>query len=125
MNKLIPIDVFYRDILIVFGNEKELRKSLSKYHSKEEVDRLVDEVDFSNKGNVVYDSYNKAFFLWMPEKPKTSKDLGFLIHEVFHATCAVMSAIGIKLSDDSEEAYAYLIGFLTEKILDKLSISFS
>lgn len=125
MNKLIPIDVFYRDILVVFGDEKTLRKSLLKYHCKEEIENLVNEVNFSNKGSVVYDSYNKAFFLWMPDKPKTAQDVGFLMHEVFHATCAVMSAIGITLSDNSEEVYAYLIGFLTEKILDKLSISFS
>lgn len=33
-------------------------------------------------------------------------------HEAFHITCLICNYVGIKLTDSSEEAYAYLIGYL-------------
>lgn len=45
------------------------------------------------------------------------KDIPDLVHEVFHAVHFVMMKKGLKLSDDSEEAYAYQLEFLMKKIL--------
>jgi hypothetical protein len=38
-------------------------------------------------------------------------------HEVFHLTIAILNSAGIRMSDKSEEAYAYLNGYLNGKIL--------
>jgi len=45
---------------------------------------------------------------------KTSPDI--VAHEVFHAVELLMDRIGCKLTDESSEAYAYLIGYLTKEI---------
>ena len=37
-------------------------------------------------------------------------------HEGFHAACFIMNRLGIPLSDYSEEAWAYLIGWIGECI---------
>ena len=50
--------------------------------------------------------------------PKTNTEYSFLQHEIFHAVCFVMSQVGMKLSDDSDEAYAYLISFYTREFYD-------
>ena len=39
-----------------------------------------------------------------------------LAHEVFHTVFAIMDRIGIPLSNDSDEAYAYLVQFLTKEL---------
>lgn len=40
-----------------------------------------------------------------------------LSHEVFHTVHATLKRKGFKLTNASEEAYAYLTGWITEKIL--------
>lgn len=50
-------------------------------------------------------------------RKNNAEDMRHLSHEVFHAVEFLMSKIGITLSRDSDEAYAYLIGYLTEEIL--------
>jgi hypothetical protein len=46
------------------------------------------------------------------------KDLGIVAHEVFHIVSRVLrNKIGIELSDESEEAYAYLITNICDEIV--------
>ena len=40
-----------------------------------------------------------------------------LVHECFHAISYVLRNRGIPLNDDTEEAFAYAIGFLVDEIL--------
>lgn len=39
-----------------------------------------------------------------------------IAHEIFHAVTYLLSHIGMSLSKKSDEAYAYLIGYVTEQI---------
>lgn len=43
-----------------------------------------------------------------------------MAHELVHIVSPFMNAIGMKLDQYSEEAYAYLTGFLTKKIYQQL-----
>ena len=47
------------------------------------------------------------------------KNIADLAHEVFHVVHWIMKYKGIYLSDDSEEAYAYLLEYLMEEIMEK------
>jgi hypothetical protein len=51
---------------------------------------------------------------------KTSEDYGSLQHEIFHATEFILDRVGMSLCKKSDEAYAYLIGYLTTEIYKKL-----
>ncbi len=44
------------------------------------------------------------------------KDWKWLAHELFHATHWIAQDRGLYLTDESEEAYAYLISYLDRKI---------
>ena len=48
-----------------------------------------------------------------------TKDFATLSHEVFHAVFFLMDKIKIQLTSESEEAFAYAIQFLTNKIIEK------
>lgn len=50
----------------------------------------------------------------------TPDEWGHLAHEIFHAVEFLMAHIGILLSRDSDEAFAYAIGNLTKRIVAKL-----
>lgn len=123
---LIDIPVFYRDLIVCFGDKDTLKSALAYYHDKETAERLCTVADSNDEGTTVYDEELGVFFMWLPRKPKTAQDFGFLSHEVFHATCAVLCNIGSSLTTQSEEVYAYLITYLTQKIIEGFNfISFS
>lgn len=45
---------------------------------------------------------------------------GLIAHEIFHIATFIMNEVGMTLSGDSDEAYAYLISYLTEQIYKNL-----
>ena len=49
---------------------------------------------------------------------KTPEEYNTLVHELFHATDFILDHRGMSLVNGSEEAYAYLIGFLMEKTME-------
>lgn len=120
---LIDLAIFKRNLLIIFGGKEQLMRELRKYHTEEEVEGVLEGFTFKENGKTVYDAKFNTFFIWMPEKPKTAQEAGTLAHEIFHATCAMLENIGMALSDDSEEAYAYTIGFITEKLNEAMLTS--
>ena len=52
--------------------------------------------------------------------PTTNIEYGCLQHEIFHAVHFLMRRLRIKLKINSGEAYAYLIGYLTKEIYNKI-----
>ena len=47
---------------------------------------------------------------------------GNLAHEIFHIVDFLFERVGIKYSDDFNEAYAYQVQYLTEEIYKKLKV---
>lgn len=58
--------------------------------------------------------------LWLYTDRLTVDLHGTITHEVFHLVYGIFDQIGMKLSDDSEEAYAYAIGLLAMKVIGGL-----
>ena len=54
--------------------------------------------------------------IWVRKLPESVGDYGNLIHEIEHCTFEILNSRGIKHSDDSDEAFAYLLGWLYEEI---------
>ena len=123
---LIHIDMIRRDVLFHFGNVATLRKELRKYHKKEIVDEVVENPpkEETSSGRTIYRPDPYVMVVWLPCIPTTTDMFDTLVHEMFHVTVALMNSIGASLSMESEETYAYLIGFLTKRVLEEFSISF-
>jgi len=79
------------------------------------VDVDADEEDNTMEGCVVEGSDG---IINLVIRPKS--DINTITHEAFHITTGILSDAGLKLCDNSEEAYAYLIGFICEKICDTI-----
>ena len=48
-------------------------------------------------------------------------DINTICHESFHIANGILDDAGMKLCDNSEEAYAYLIGWVAEKVQKELN----
>lgn len=64
--------------------------------------------------------YNQDIVIYVKTKPAKSNELSMISHEVLHAVIYIMKEVGMVLSYDSEEAYCYLLSYLTEQIYDYL-----
>lgn len=105
-NKIISIPNLYRDLMVHFGSKETLRKVLCKYVDEETAANAVDAIGLSDKGCIVINQQKGVFFVWMPRKPQSAEDFGFLVHELLHAVSETMRMIGVDFSEDSEEVYA-------------------
>ena len=125
--RLLKIPPFYRDLLIAIGDEGELNKGLTKFLGKEKADEVTGKLEIldTSRGKTYINTKDNIFFVWLPELPNDNERFGFLIHELFHATVAALNSIGAIPSDDSEEVYAYVLGYLTERMLTEFNASIS
>lgn len=104
-NKIISIPNLYRDLMVHFGSKGTLRKVLCKYVDEETAANAVDAIGLSNKGCTVINQQKGVFFVWMPRKPQSAEDFGFLVHELLHAVSETMRAIGVDLSMTKIDKY--------------------
>lgn len=64
-------------------------------------------------------AYNKSnnedcVIIVINELNNTGEDVNTFAHESFHAAVYILEACHIKLTDDTDEVFAYLIGYFTE-----------
>ncbi len=119
MNFIIPLVIYPFDVMFSLGEtDEQLKKQFKKYNIEEsnyfEYELQKGRCSQFKTGQVI---------VRLKHKPKTINDLACLQHEIYHAVNYILSFIGIKYSDDSEEAYAYLITYLTEQCYKKLKVS--
>lgn len=121
----VHIDIpIYNAWMIVSINQtnEEFRRSFIKHRGqmdKTAIDQTCKMVERESEftigrtahqhGNVIVRLYSDL---------KTPTDYNTLVHELFHATDFILDYRGLTLVDGSDEAYAYLIGYLTEKIME-------
>lgn len=117
LNVVIPLVVYPFDVMLSIGQtDQELRDVLSKFGC-DWPDLLV--LPPTGLGRTVMTDSNHTI-IRLNEWPVTCNQYGTLAHEIFHAVDFIFRRIGITLSEDSDEAYAYMIGYLTEEIYKKL-----
>lgn len=120
---IVSCEVFPYDILVCFGESgKRLFKELGHYIGKSEIKELK-RLNFRSGKSIMFSGGQTL--LWLKEKPKNVSGLAILSHEIFHCTCFILEKVGIPLSETSDEAYAYLLQFISNKIYNELGITFS
>lgn len=113
MNFIIKLEVYPFQVMVSLGEKnKSLTKKLKKWKVKS--------VDLG-KYDGIYTTFNNGYHLIRLKKvPKSSYQFGVLQHEILHCTIQIMREVGMELSNKSEEAYTYLHGYLTYKILNEI-----
>jgi len=122
LNFIIPLEVYPFDVMVSIGqSDEQLGAVLDKLDLSVADIELCRYASTTAIGRAVMFSTNGSF-IRLRHLPSSARDFATLAHEIFHIVTFVMDRIGMKLKLlVSDEAYAYLISYLTEKIYDKIN----
>lgn len=122
LNFIIELGIYPFDVMVSFGEkDKELFKMLAETYYMTAED--IADAAYSTKkctGRAILFSGNQSL-IRMRQIPETPTEKGVLAHEIFHVVTFIMDKIGSKLEiGTSDEPYAYLTGYITKKIYEKI-----
>ena len=111
-------DPVYDETIDVFvGPVDELRRAIRRMWGQ----RAVDELELDDSPGKVLQHEDKAgvitFVVWLRGWHGRSFDYGVIAHEATHLTARVLRVVGVKLCEESEEAYCYFTEFVYKTIL--------
>jgi hypothetical protein len=113
MVKEINIELYNKKFTLIIGDNNYWIKHLRKKGvSKKECKWLDNEEPL---GACMYTKKSGMFMLL-----RKNSDINTVSHECLHMCARIMDSSDINLNYDTEEAYAYLLGFLTKKVYDTL-----
>jgi hypothetical protein len=123
----IPIDIaIYRTksfIAVNLSNKELKEKLIEEGVSEKEAEYLVKDSKVT-KGYQGMTALCDGYSVMRYNSVEDVKDINIICHESFHAVCEVMRFVDMPLKHSSEEAFAYLLGFVVDhysKILKDLS----
>ena len=101
---------------------EEVDKHLSKYNFTADDVQLATFTSDTMQGRCVMFQGNQSL-IRIKNLPKKPEHFGQLSHEIFHCVSMIMWKIGMELViEKSDEAYAYLVRYLTTEIYKKLKV---
>jgi hypothetical protein len=118
LNFIINYTVYPFDLMFSFGQtDKELRAELKKINGI----KIGSDYKFEDGEDGKYVYWVNGFTLIRLRCiPKEAYHFGVLQHEIFHAITCLMDHVGMKLTDESNESYAYLIGYATTEVYERI-----
>lgn len=112
---VVTIPVYGLGILLSFGQTKEQLEATLKKRNVTTI-KIRDDHGTGNLGGYVQTDQSTTAVLWLRHWPERASQYNVLQHEIFHAVDYLLRNIGFTLSDDSNEAWAYAIGHVSEKV---------
>lgn len=112
---IIEIPIYREELHVFFGPIEECEKAIRE-DGVEEVNIRDWKKDNENCLASFTESDSGYLLLWLNNLPETIRDYSDLIHEIEHVVFSVLDYRGVIHSSDSDEAFAYLSGWLYEQI---------
>lgn len=116
--KILKLQIYPFDVAISINqSDDDFKKEMKKF--KIDLDDVIFELDQNSscRGRTLMLFPSLRTILRINFWPDNNIKIGLLVHELFHVTDYILREVGIKLSDDSDESYAYLLQYLTEQVL--------
>jgi len=125
---LITVDQYQAKVTLLIGGTHEQhveafkRRRVAKQESSELADYCRDQMKDCLAVVLYTASRPGAFFVYFPQKPDLTRPavVGTVSHEMFHVTIGILRRAEVRLTDASEEAFAYLHGHLMQEVWKKL-----
>ena len=102
--KFIEDPIFGGNFWFCLGNKDKFKKFVEK--------KTKAKIELSEDSNGARYEKNNIVFVWIEKK-----DFGVLIHELQHNCLRTLDGLGMKVSVESEEVYAYYIEYTFNKCL--------
>lgn len=118
----IPIPIYNGVIYFSYNNKiKDIVESIIEAGDTDEMLLKIletpAEYEVSKFGGLTI-TYDSLVIISVAEQKTLVSYHNTVAHEVLHAVSHFMKYKGLKFTSSSEEAYAYLVGYLTEKIYE-------
>lgn len=110
----ITIPVFGIGMIFSFGQSNTKIMSVLKKAGINDMPDLLPDSDPAR--GCTYCNGRTTALIVMGEWPERASQYNTLNHEIFHACDMTLRNAGFKLSNDSQEAWAYMIGHVSERI---------
>ena len=114
-NFIIPLVIYPFDVMVSLKqSDVELVETLNKF-GIDTSDNNMWKFEENGIGRCISFPTGQLL-IRLAHHPKSNEDFGTLQHEIFHAVHFFMKRMRMKLNMKNDEAYAYLIGYLTQEI---------
>ncbi len=123
MNEIvIQIPIYKTAVLIYWGDRKGLYKAVKRNSDKATAREVIEEVTPLTEGVTVTTS-GRTVTIYLASPPRDPRSVAVLIHELSHATNFILREVGIPHTEDTEEAYTYLLEYIAREVMRQLSIT--
>lgn len=119
MNFIIPLVVYPFDLMVSINQSNDEIEESLKENGVDYSDVNVRSESSTRKGRTIMFKGNQSL-IRMFDFEDTPECKGYLAHEIFHCVEFVFDRIGMKLCRKSDEAYCYLVQYLTTQIYKNL-----
>lgn len=120
LNYILELPLYQRDILLSFGeSDEEFTVSANKVDVLEKDDYKIfhlNEIKSKRGRYIMLKGGQSIIRLNYIPKFIEPEEMGLLQHEIFHASTIILEDVGIKFKKQSEEAFAYLVQYITTEI---------
>ena len=126
MNFIVDLVIYPYDIWFSMGESdgvftRTISERLPDEHFEDLKEDIICSLPAECRGRTYHHLIGGQTIIRLPKKPKTAQEFGTMAHEIFHAVDFITRRIGLRLTPNSDEAFAYLIGYVTEQVMIKLS----
>lgn len=119
--KIIPIDLYKRDITVFIGTHDDFKEWIAQYNVPTSWEQLVENIvdsDDSALASYWYNNKNGNGIIELPWHPKSAYEISVASHEALHATFHTLDYIGIEyVVNGSNESFTYLHEYILNNIL--------
>lgn len=105
--------IFDLDVYTVIGVDTAKARTFVNYMFKDSTACITE--NFENRGTTFYKP-GYPIIMWLPTTIKNIEELSITNHEIFHVVSSLLNWVGIKLSNETEELYAYTYQYYSKII---------
>lgn len=121
----VQIPLYRSEVIFMYGDDYKMFAQWVKEDNLEDSKLLLKDLKSLKKRQK---SYSGTYFvgdsgrrlIHVKKQDTLPSFMNILSHEIYHTVYHILQHVGIPPSDTSEEAYAYLTGYLTEQILNEV-----
>lgn len=120
--KVIPIDLYKRDITVFIGSHDEFKEWVTSYKVPSNWEQLIESIVESEDDAVAsywYNRLNGNGIIELPWHPEKKGEIGVAAHECLHCVMHTLSYVNIPcIPHEANESYTYLLEYLLVQVLD-------
>lgn len=124
-NKLqtVRIDLFRREVLVMVSDYTTFIGHLTPHLDREELNELKENAPRSSVNGEAFMLNSGNAVIWIRDVFSKETTATILIHEASHVAIKMLQDIGVTLTDESEEIYAYMIQYIATEAMSKLGLT--